>query len=416
MFCATVPAMIISIWARHNPDCPHSQNIHFRQCRCPKHLHWYDNGKQHRVSAKTRSWEKAQQKAREIELHYENAKAGEKPKRNEPATVAQAVQAYLDDKRSQQLEDSTISKLETIFQKQLLTWCTDNAVYFLADLDLTQLRKWRSSWADGAMAASKRQERVRGFFYFCQSSGWIQSNPAKGLSKIKVDQKPTDYFTKEEFEKIVDSTYAYDSKTVDAKEMQNNATRLRTLTWLMRHSGLRIRDAVTLERSRLNRDNSLLLYTSKTGTPVFVPLPDFVADALRNIPPGPKPNPRYFFWSGNGNPKSAVADWQRAYRKLFKIADLKHQDDTKKRCFPHMFRDTFSVHLLLAGVPLEQVSILLGHKSIKITEKHYAPFVRARQEQLINSVRATFEPQRKKNPPRSVRREKTGAMISPFRN
>jgi integrase/recombinase XerD len=101
------------------------------------------------------------------------------------------------------------------------------------------------------------------------------------------------------------------------------------------------------------------------------------------------------FWSGNGNPKSAVADWQRAFRKLFKIADLKHPDGMRKRCFPHMFRDSFSVHLLLAGVPLEQVSLLLGHKSIKITEKHYAPFVRARQEQLINSVRATFEPERK---------------------
>lgn len=29
--------------------------------------------------------------------------------------------------------------------------------------------------------------------------------------------------------------------------------------------------------------------------------------------------------------------------------------------------------MLLAGVPLEQVSILLGYKSMKITEKHYAP-------------------------------------------
>jgi hypothetical protein len=24
-------------------------------------------------------------------------------------------------------------------------------------------------------------------------------------------------------------------------------------------------------------------------------------EALENIPPGPKPNPRYFFWSGNGD-------------------------------------------------------------------------------------------------------------------
>ncbi|MBZ5636328.1 MAG: tyrosine-type recombinase/integrase [Acidobacteriia bacterium] len=49
---------------------------------------------------------------------------------------------------------------------------------------------------------------------------------------------------------------------------------------------------------------------------------------------------------------------------------------------PHRFRDIFAVELLLAGVPLERVSILLGHSSIRITEKHYSPWIRARQEQL----------------------------------
>jgi len=46
----------------------------------------------------------------------------------------------------------------------------------------------------------------------------------------------------------------------------------------------------------------------------------------------------------------------------------------------HRFRATFSVELLLAGVPIERVSILLGHQSVRIIEKHYAPWVKARQE------------------------------------
>jgi integrase/recombinase XerD len=56
-----------------------------------------------------------------------------------------------------------------------------------------------------------------------------------------------------------------------------------------------------------------------------------------------------------------------------------------------MFRDTFAVELLLAGVPLDQVSLLLGHSSVKITEKHYAPFVKARQQQLEASVRMAWQ-------------------------
>ena len=49
---------------------------------------------------------------------------------------------------------------------------------------------------------------------------------------------------------------------------------------------------------------------------------------------------------------------------------------------PHRFRDTLAVELLLEGVPMERVSILLGHSSVKITERHYAPWVQARQAQL----------------------------------
>lgn len=132
-------------------------------------------------------------------------------------------------------------------------------------------------------------------------------------------------------------------------------------------------------------------YQAKTGIPVFVPLPPHVADLLRSIPPGLKPNPNYFFWSGNGLPKTFVANWQRAYRRLFKVVDLRKLDGTPKRCHCHMFRDTFAVEMLLAGVPIDQVSILLGHSSVRVTEKHYSPWVRARQDQLEKSVQSAWQ-------------------------
>ena len=55
-----------------------------------------------------------------------------------------------------------------------------------------------------------------------------------------------------------------------------------------------------------------------------------------------------------------------------------------------MLRDTFAVELLLAGVPIYDVSLLLGHSSVKTTEKHYAPFVMARQEQLTDYVKQAW--------------------------
>jgi integrase/recombinase XerD len=138
-------------------------------------------------------------------------------------------------------------------------------------------------------------------------------------------------------------------------------------------------------------ENKLLLYQAKTGTPVYVPLPPEVAELLRKVPDGMRPNPRYFFWSGNGDPKTFVANWQRSYRRLFKIADLRNPDGSPKRAHCHMFRDTFAVEMLLAGVPIDQVSILLGHASVRVTEKHYSPWVRARQDQVEKSVQSAWQ-------------------------
>jgi hypothetical protein len=47
------------------------------------------------------------------------------------------------------------------------------------------------------------------------------------------------------------------------------------------------------------------------------------------------------------------------------------------------------VELLLAGVPIERVSVLLGHQSVRVTEK-----VRSRQEQLEADVRNAWKSDR----------------------
>jgi integrase len=261
---------------------------------------------------------------------------------------------------------------------------------YLDQIDLDALLSFRSTWKDGGLAKQKKQDRLIGFFWAGVRRGYIIQNPTMGLGKIKVVQVPTDYFPRDEFQRILDATSRCGDKRGGVVPIADNRTRLRTMTLLMRWSGLRIRDAVTLERDRLHGD-SLMLYQAKTGTPVYVPLPPHVVDALENVPPGPKPNPRYFFWSGNGQPKSVVADWQRSYRRLFKLVNLTQADGSPKRCHPHMFRDTFAVEMLLAGVPIDQVSLLLGHASVKITEKSYSPFVKARQIQLQDSVRNAWE-------------------------
>ena len=385
--------MSLFVYTRHASDCPKKSDRFWKRCRCPKWIRGILNGSPVRQTAETRSWEKAEDKRRRLEETAEEQAAsirnGEPPPRaSELVTVQNAVKRFLASKRTENLADSTLDKLTTIFEKQFLGWSNSAGFTHIIEITTADLEGFRDTWTDGPLAKKKKQERLIGFFYYCLRLGWIKSNPAVLLGRIRADGPPTDYFPKSEFDKIMDATYIYQPK--GWVECRNQATRLRILTSLMRWSGLAIRDAVTLERRRLNEHGELFLYRAKTGSPVYVPLPPDVAESLRNIPPGPSANPRYFFWSGNGSPKSVVGNWQRSFRRLFKIANLRRDDGSPKRCHPHMLRDTFAVEMLLAGVPLEQVSVLLGHKSVKITEKHYAPWVKARQEQLAANVRKAW--------------------------
>ena len=45
-------------------------------------------------------------------------------------------------------------------------------------------------------------------------------------------------------------------------------------------------------------------------------------------------------------------------------------------------RDTFAVSHLLARASMQDLSRILGHKSVRVTKKHYAPRVPERQTQL----------------------------------
>jgi integrase/recombinase XerD len=110
--------------------------------------------------------------------------------------------------------------------------------------------------------------------------------------------------------------------------------------------------------------------------PVYVVLPEFVAEALRLAP---RLSERYYFWTGKSTLHTAVGIWQRTLSSLFELAGVIGGH-------AHRFRDTFATELLLNGVPIEQVSVLLGHSSIRITETHYRPWVRDRQRQLELSL------------------------------
>jgi len=199
-------------------------------------------------------------------------------------------------------------------------------------------------------------------------TGWTRILPLK-LKMGKNEEPPVEPFTRPQMQAILNAIPQYPDK--------HNAVRLKALVLLLRYSGLRIGDAVTLERSRLE-GGRLFLRTAKTGVRVFVPLPPQVIDALQACPSQTMP-----FWTGASKRKSVIGNWQRALKRLFKLAKVAGGH-------PHRFRHTFSAELLMAGAPLTSVAQLLGHSSEKITERHYSAWIKGRQERLEADVRKAW--------------------------
>ena len=148
------------------------------------------------------------------------------------------------------------------------------------------------------------------------------------------------------------------------KLMKENASGiLLTFILVLRYSGLRISDAAMLKSSALN-GVKLFLHMAKTGEPVFVPLLEELVILLNQT--GTKDG--YYFTAGSRRMETVSNNWRKRLATLWKHIGIQGGH-------PHRFRDTFAVELLLGGVDIKTVSMLLGHASVKVTEKHYAPWV-----------------------------------------
>ncbi len=239
----------------------------------------------------------------------------------------------------------------------------------LRQLETETLDQFRSVWKDGALSASKKLERLRAFFQFAQKRKWVHENPASDLRAPKIPLSPTLPYTREEMFHVMAGIDKY--RELFPNRGAENVHRMRGLVLLLRYSGMRISDAVSLTTDKL-QGKKLFLYTHKTGVPANTILPGFVLMALDVTP---RVTEKHFFWNGTSDLETIVGSWRKRLAKLFELAKIEHGH-------PHRIRDTFAVELLLCGMPIERVSILLGHQSVRVTEKHYAPWVRARQEQL----------------------------------
>jgi site-specific recombinase XerD len=389
------PAPTITVFVRHSADCKYKGDEFHRRCNCRKHFRWFANGKQHRRSANTRSWSEAEEGKRELVDQF-SGRVGEVVATAE-RDIRSAVDVFIAEKRVEGLTSDLVKKY-TLWLGRLVSFCESRGVYTLRAINRELLIAFCANWETqypSSMTRSKLLERYKSFLRFCVEAGWLATTPK--WPKIQVETTPTMPLTLSEYKQLLDAVYAVvrspENPTVENQTYEYWASRVQGLFQLMRWSGLSIQDALTFRRDGLiHRDNKYRVVTqrTKTGTDVSVVIPPSVAEGLLGMP---NDNPAYFFWSGIGSKKSICSNWgKRFIVPCFEAARIPRDG----HMLAHRIRDTFACELLTAGVGLDDVSRLLGHKSIKTTEKSYAPWVRGRQDRLDELVMQTWPKAKKK--------------------
>lgn len=369
----------ITIFVRHSTDCKYAGDETCRVCRCPKHFRYTVDGKQVRQSARTRFWKTAEDRRHQLETSFAANVEKVEIQPDTKKTIERYTELFIQDKRSQGVSESTLTKYKLELER-FEKFMAGKSKLLPHEIALSDLTEFRSEWAKlypSTQTQSKVQERLRAFLKYCYQDRAIDRVPK--LSPISVDVTPTLPLEAEQYSALLE--------TVPKVFTGERAIRVRGLIQFMRHTGLAIRDAVTIERREMEKKGNLwrvITAREKTGTHVYVPLrPDVAKEVLAAA--SLNKNKQFMFWNtGTGKPQSAVTNWQHDLREVFRKAGMPNGH-------PHQLRDTFAVGLLEKGVPLEEVSKLLGHRSIRVTEKHYAKWVKTRQTRLDELVTATWK-------------------------
>lgn len=386
---STLP--VVTVFVRHSPGCKYAGDEFCHRCNCRKHLRWTQNGTQYRRKAGTRSWEEAE----EVKRRLQDDLAGRTPAPDTPEqTISAAVDLFVKEKRIQGVTDGVVARYESELRR-FCNYCQRENVFTVRRITRELLVGYADTWADIYGSSNTRvavRARLRTFLRQCFEYRWIDRIPS--VPRVEADEQPTMPLTNEEYDRLLDAIHIANPRRWDGKISTQGLTaptraRIHALFQLMRWSGLSIRDAVTLKRSEIQHDEAKRIFRivtarQKTGTHVSVPIPAKVAEEILAVANG---NEQYIFWTGEGSAETIAKTWANRYvRPVFEAAKI----PSEGHMLSHRLRDTFAVDLLTRGVPLEDVSKLLGHTSIKTTERYYAKWVKSRQVRLDALVIATW--------------------------
>ena len=213
----------------------------------------------------------------------------------------------------------------------------------------------------------RRAASLRGFYRFCFAEGVIETDVASRFDLPKQPRLLPEVLTVAEVELLL----------AGRGDESASGIRDRALLELLYASGLRISEAVGLDRDYIDLEGGLVRVVGKGDRERQVPVGEVAVVWLRRYVADARPQ----FLSqghglggrseaGHGGPlflsvRGERLDRRRAWEMLVDAARIA---GLKNGISPHTLRHSFATHLLEGGADLRIVQELLGHASISTTQ------------------------------------------------
>ena len=229
-----------------------------------------------------------------------------------------------------------------------------------ADATTEEIESWLADLRARGQAPSsiaRRTAAARAFYRHLVLLGLRVDNPASEIELPRRRARLPRTLSPAEVERLIGA----------ANGTTPRSLRDRALVELLYGAGLRVSEAVGLERGGVDLDNRLVRCVGKGDKERIVPLGREAADALRRYLSRGRPyldrrhRPDLFL-----NAQGGALTRAGAFLILRRLAEKAGLDP--KRVHPHILRHSFATHLLEGGADLRSVQEMLGHADLGTTE------------------------------------------------
>ncbi|WP_462350014.1 tyrosine-type recombinase/integrase [Eubacterium ventriosum] len=203
---------------------------------------------------------------------------------------------------------------------------------------------------------------LRSFYSFCMTEEYISRDPMRKVETIKKQKTKKKAFTEIEIEKM-------------RSQCRNN--REKAIVEILLSTGCRVTELVNIKLADIQNDS--ILITGKGNKQRYVYLNAKAVFAMEQYMAERKDKNEYLFpggFFGNTDGKN-----NRDWYKNPKLVNVTHADKgtieslirkigckCDVKAYPHKFRRTCATMALRRGMPIEQVSRMLGHEELTTTQ------------------------------------------------